>query len=71
MSSTLNTKHGPYDNSTLIAIKKHQAILAGQLWKNPVGDQSQKPFLREVHNAENGSVDYYMKRGLKFLFIKF
>ncbi len=66
------------DYSMLLEMKRRNAVLNGQLIKTPVGDQRQKPFIREGHLqagsgpfSGTGAVEFYKLKGLKLNLYKF
>jgi hypothetical protein len=63
------------DYSMLLEMKRRAAVQNGQIWKSPPGNQNQKPFIRELRNAQgagvNGALYYYIVRGPYLNFRKF
>jgi hypothetical protein len=64
--SAVSTKGAGGDMSQVIALRRAAAIIGAQLKKNPQGDQSVKPFIREgilQKGTTTGYVEYYAARG--------
>jgi hypothetical protein len=67
------------DYSMLLEMKRRNAgSQNGQIWKDPAGNQQQKPFIREGHlqsgttpNGGTQAVEYYMIRGIRLNLYKF
>lgn len=67
------------DYSMLLEMKRRTAGARNdQLWKSPVGDQTQKPFIRERQlgsgSSPNGgtqAVEYYKIKGIQLNVYKF
>jgi hypothetical protein len=67
------------DYSMLLEMKRRYAgSQNGQIWKDPAGNQRQKPFIREgllqsgtTPNGGTQAVEYYMIRGIRLNLYKF
>jgi hypothetical protein len=81
---SLNIKDGVQkgpatDYSMLLEMKRRSAgSQNGQIWKSPVGDQNQKPFIREGKmqsgtspNGGTQAVEFYAIRGIRLNLYKF
>jgi hypothetical protein len=65
--SAVSTKGAGGHMSQVIALRRSMAIIGTQIRKNPPGDQSVKPFIREgilQKGTTTGYVEYYAARGL-------
>jgi hypothetical protein len=66
------------DYSMLLEMKRRRAVIADQLAKNPKGDQTTKPFMREGNmkggttpNGGTGAVEFYKIKGIQLNVLKF
>lgn len=71
---------GPATDYSMLLEMKRRSLGAynGQQWKNPPGNQNQKPFIREGQlqsgNSPNGgtqAVEYYKIKGIRLNLYKF
>jgi hypothetical protein len=65
--SAVSRKGPGGDVSQVVAFRRSMAIIGGQLRKNPQGNQSVKPFIREgimQKGTTTGYVEYYAARGI-------
>ena len=65
--SAISTKGAGGDMGQVIALRRAMAVIGAQVRKNPAGDQSVKPYIREgimQKGTTTGYVEYYAARGL-------
>ena len=65
------------DYSMLLEMKRRSLAITPQLLKTPVGNQNQKPFIREDHlrggsgTQGTGAVEFYKIKGINLNLYKF